>query len=166
MDTLRFALALEGEGMDPKHASIIAHEMYALYAHSVLGGKYREIDYGDFDALSAKADKVRKEKAERAEKLRIFNEEVRRDREAREAQATADAATQESIRETNAYLKVRLELNQEQKRLDFLLENGLPMLGFEENVYCYRGWEHLGWFKTQREAIDVAIKYPPKGEQS
>ncbi|MGF6808444.1 ribonuclease D [Paraburkholderia sp. Clong3] len=175
MDTLRFALALEGEGMDPNHAGIIAHELYALYAHSVLGGKYKAIDYGDFDELQAKARKVREEKQRRADSIRALNEEMRQEREAREAarpaeearraqEASAANAMSESLRETTAYLKVRTELNRETARLDFVLENGLPEKGFEDEVYRYPGWAHLGWFPTQREAIDAAIKYPKKDE--
>ncbi|QGZ53537.1 hypothetical protein [Paraburkholderia acidiphila] len=62
MDTLKFALALESEGMDPKHAAIIAHEMYSIYAHSVLGGVYKPVDYGDFETLQAKANLMRAKK--------------------------------------------------------------------------------------------------------
>ena len=65
MDTLKFALALEGEGMDPEHAAIIAHELYALYAHSVLGGVYKPVDYGDFDTLQKKAHLMRASKEAR-----------------------------------------------------------------------------------------------------
>jgi hypothetical protein len=59
MDTLKFALALEGEGMDPDQAAIIAHELYAIYAHSVLGGVYKPVDYGDFETLRLKATLAR-----------------------------------------------------------------------------------------------------------
>jgi hypothetical protein len=62
MDTLKFALALEGEGMEPAHAKIIAHELYAIYAHSVLGGVYKSVDYGDFKELQLKARLVREYK--------------------------------------------------------------------------------------------------------
>jgi hypothetical protein len=169
MDTLRFALALEGDGMDPNHAGIIAHELYALYAHSVLGGKYKAIDYGDFDALTAKASKVREEKQRRADSIRAFNDEIRQEREAREAaspveearraqEASAAAAMSERFRETTAYLKVRTELNRETARLDFVLENGLPME--RDGQFRYHGWAHLGWFPNPREAIDAAVKYP------
>ncbi|MFM0626269.1 hypothetical protein [Paraburkholderia xenovorans] len=65
MDTLKFALALEGEGMDPEHASIIAHEMYRIYAHTVLGGVYKPVDYGDFETLQIKAKLMRAEKEAR-----------------------------------------------------------------------------------------------------
>ena len=173
MDTLKFALALEAEGMAPKHASIIAHEMYAIYAHSVLGGKYKEIDYGDFDELSARAKAVRDKKQAMEDALRKMNDEMEQEREAREAEQAKwrqeqqareaeSAAAQESIRETTAYLKVRLELNQEQKRLDFVLEHGSPME--RDGQFRYHGWPHLGWFKTQRAAIDAAVKYPPEGK--
>jgi hypothetical protein len=166
MDTLKFVYALQAEGMDEKQAGVIAHELYALYAHSVLGGKYNEVDYGDYDALKERARKVREEKAAHAEKVRKFNEELRQEREARAArqavEPAADAKFQESFRETNAYLKVRLELNQEQKRLDFVLEHGVPMQ--RAGQFCYHGWSHLGWFTTQRAAIDAAVKYPPEAE--
>ncbi|MGF6776154.1 hypothetical protein [Paraburkholderia sp. GAS334] len=59
MDTLKFALALEGEGMDPDQAAIIAHEMYRIYAHSVLGGVYKPVDYGDLETLQIKAKLAR-----------------------------------------------------------------------------------------------------------
>lgn len=73
MDTLRFALALEGEGMDPKHVAIIAHEMYRFYAHSVLGGAYKPVDYGDFETLSAKADLMRAKTEAMNNLLRAMN---------------------------------------------------------------------------------------------
>ncbi|MGF6409385.1 hypothetical protein [Paraburkholderia sp. MM5482-R1] len=63
MDTLKFALALEGEGMDPEQAAIIAHQMYRIYAHSVLGGFYKPVDYGDYETLRAKAN-LRRAKTE------------------------------------------------------------------------------------------------------
>jgi hypothetical protein len=62
MDTLKFALALEGEGMDPEQAAIIAHEMFRIYAHSVLGGVYKPVDYGDLETLHAKANLLRAKK--------------------------------------------------------------------------------------------------------
>ena len=92
MDTLKFAYALEAEGMDPDQARVIAHELYALYAHSVLGGKYQAVDYGDFDALRAKAHKVREEKQATANALRKLNDEMQLEREAREAERQADEA--------------------------------------------------------------------------
>ncbi|AQG97609.1 hypothetical protein A9R05_01230 [Burkholderia sp. KK1] len=99
---------------------------------------------------------------------------MRRDREKWEAerqadeakraeQAQADAKAQETFRQTNAYLKVRPELNKEQSRLDFVLKNGLPTE--RDGQYRFHGWSHLGWFKTQREAIDAAVIYPPEGEE-
>jgi hypothetical protein len=48
MDTHAFVLALESEGMDGEQAAIIATEMYRIYAHSVLGGAYKSVDYGDY----------------------------------------------------------------------------------------------------------------------
>ncbi|WP_250452740.1 hypothetical protein [Caballeronia sp. ATUFL_M2_KS44] len=174
MDTLKFAYALEAEGMDPDQAGVIAHELYALYAHSVLGGKYQAVDYGDFDALRAKAQKVSEEKQATVNALRKLNEEMQLERDKREAerqadearraeQAQADAKAQETFRETNAYLKVRLELHKEQGRLDFVLKNGLPTE--RDGQFRYHSWAHLGWFKTQREAIDAAVKYPPEEEE-
>ncbi|MGF6664069.1 hypothetical protein QF000_005737 [Paraburkholderia atlantica] len=70
MDTLKFALALEGEGMDPDQAAIIGRELYAIYAHSVLGGVYKPVDYGDFETLSAKARLVRAKKEAMNNELR------------------------------------------------------------------------------------------------
>jgi hypothetical protein len=138
----------------------------------VLGGKYKEVDYGDYDALRAKARKVREEKQAREDGLRKMLEEMRQEREEREAarpaeearraeETRAEQAMHESIRETNAYLKVRLELNREMSRLDFVLANGLPME--RDGQFRYHGWTHLGWFRTQREAIDAAVRYPEIG---
>jgi hypothetical protein len=59
MDTQKFVYALEGEGMEPEQAAIIAAEIYRIYAHSVLGGVYQPVDYGDFEALRAKANLMR-----------------------------------------------------------------------------------------------------------
>jgi hypothetical protein len=175
MDTLRFALALEGEGMDRKKASIIAHELYALYAHSVLGGVYKPIDYGDFDELSAKASQVREAKKARDDKPPAINEEMRQEREVKEAaslakesrrveQAKAYEALREGIRETSAYLEARVQLNRETARLDFVLKNGLPME--REGEFRYHGGTHLRWFPTQRQAIDAAVKYPQEDEKN
>ncbi|CAD6532440.1 hypothetical protein LMG28727_02936 [Paraburkholderia kirstenboschensis] len=75
MDTLRFALALEGEGMDPDQAAIIAHELYAIYAHSVRGGVYKPVDYGDFETLSLKASLARASKEAMRNALRAGLEE-------------------------------------------------------------------------------------------
>lgn len=75
MDTLKFALALEGEGMDPEHASIIAHEMYRIYVHSVLGGVYKPVDYGDFETLQIKAKLMRAKKEATNNVLRAMNAE-------------------------------------------------------------------------------------------
>ncbi|MDH6148379.1 MULTISPECIES: hypothetical protein [Paraburkholderia] len=69
MDTHKFVLALEVEGMDPDQAAIIAHEIYAIYAHSGLGGVYKPVDYGDLEMLRAKADLVRAEKEARLQAL-------------------------------------------------------------------------------------------------
>jgi hypothetical protein len=69
MDTLKFALALEGEDMDPAQAAIIAHEMYRIYAHSVLGGVYKPVDYGDFETLREKANLARAAKEARLKAL-------------------------------------------------------------------------------------------------
>lgn len=162
MDTLKFALALEGEGMDPKHASIIAHELYALYAHSVLGGKYKAVDYGDFDELSAKARKVREDTQARNDKLSAMLNEMRQAQEQREAAQAEDHATRESIRETTRFLTCRLALSNETARLDFVLSNGLPMA--RDGQFRYHDWAHLGWFRTPREAIDAAVKYPKENE--
>jgi hypothetical protein len=73
MDTLKFALALEGEGMDPEHASIIAHEIYRIYAHSVLGGVYEPVDYGDFETLRIKANLMRAKTEARSNVLRAMS---------------------------------------------------------------------------------------------
>jgi len=73
MDTLKFALALEGEGMDPNHAAIIAHELYAIYAHSVLGGVYKPVDYGDFETLQIKANLMRAKKEAEYKALLAMN---------------------------------------------------------------------------------------------
>ncbi|CAD6548656.1 hypothetical protein LMG27952_04764 [Paraburkholderia hiiakae] len=73
MDTLKFALALEGEGMDPEQASIIATEMYRIYAHSVLGGVYKPVDYGDFEALRIKANLMRAKSEAMTNVLRAMN---------------------------------------------------------------------------------------------
>lgn len=73
MDTLKFALALEGEGMDPTQAGIIATEMYRIYAHSVLGGVYQPVDYGDFETLQIKAKLMRAKKEARDKVLRAMN---------------------------------------------------------------------------------------------
>ncbi|MEM5314791.1 hypothetical protein [Paraburkholderia sp. JHI869] len=162
MDTLKFALALEGEGMNPKHAGIIAHELYALYAHSVLGGKYKEVDYGDFDELSAKARKVREDSQARNDKLSTMLNEIHQEQQQREADKAEDQANRESIRETTRFLTCRLALSNETARLDFVLANGLPME--RDGQFRYRGWAHLGWFRTQREAIDAAVKYPKEDE--
>jgi hypothetical protein len=70
MDTLKFALALEGEDMDPDQAAIIAHELYAIYAHSVLGGVYKPVDYGDFETLRLKASLARAAKEAMIKALR------------------------------------------------------------------------------------------------
>jgi hypothetical protein len=56
MDTQKFVSALESEGMEPEQAAIIATEIYRIYAHSVLGGVYQPVDYGDFETLRAKAN--------------------------------------------------------------------------------------------------------------
>jgi len=72
MDTLKFALALEGEGMDPDQAGIIATELYRIYAHSVLGGVYKPVDYGDFETLSLKAKLVRAKKEAMNNELRAM----------------------------------------------------------------------------------------------
>jgi hypothetical protein len=58
---------------------------------------------------------------------------------------------------------VGLVLNLPKKRLDFVLEQGSPTE--RDGQFRYHGWPHLGWFKTQREAIDAAVKYPPEGEE-
>ncbi|MFM0327825.1 hypothetical protein [Caballeronia glebae] len=63
MDTLKLVRALEGEGMDTEQAAIIATELYRLYAHSVLGGVYKPVDYGDSEKLTLKA-KLMKAKTE------------------------------------------------------------------------------------------------------
>jgi hypothetical protein len=75
MDTLKFALALEGEGMDPDQAAIIAHEMYRIYAHSVLGGVYKPVDYGDFETLQLKAKLARANKEATTNALRAMDAE-------------------------------------------------------------------------------------------
>ncbi|MFM0141278.1 hypothetical protein [Paraburkholderia sp. RL18-085-BIA-A] len=75
MDTLQFSLALEGEGMDPKHASIIAHEIYRIYVHSVLGGVYKPVDYGDFETLQIKAKLMRAKTEAMTNVLRAMNAE-------------------------------------------------------------------------------------------
>jgi hypothetical protein len=140
----------------------------------VLGGKHQAVDYGDFDALRAKVHKLREEKQATVNALRKLNEEMQLEREEQEAErqadearraerAQADAKAQETFRETNAYLKVRLELHKEQGRLDFVLKNGLPME--RDGQFCDHSWAHLGWFRTQCEAIDAAVKYPPEGEE-
>ncbi|MBB5409146.1 hypothetical protein HDG34_003083 [Paraburkholderia sp. HC6.4b] len=56
MDTHAFVLALESEGMDGEQAAVIATEMYRIYAHSVLGGAYKPVDYGDYETLRVKAN--------------------------------------------------------------------------------------------------------------
>jgi hypothetical protein len=73
MDTLKFSLALEGEGMDPDQVAIIAHEMYRIYAHSVLGGVYKPVDYGDFETLQLKAKLARGNKEAMTNALRAMN---------------------------------------------------------------------------------------------
>ncbi|MGF6965929.1 hypothetical protein OKW43_002957 [Paraburkholderia sp. WC7.3g] len=70
MDTHKFVLALEGEGMDPEHAYIIARELYAIYAHSVRGGVYKPVDYGDFETLRLKASLARAAKEAMTNALR------------------------------------------------------------------------------------------------
>jgi hypothetical protein len=75
MDTLRFALALEVEGMDPEQAFILAQEIYRLYAHSVLGGVYQSMDYGVFDTLRIKADLTRTKEEAMTNVLRAMNAE-------------------------------------------------------------------------------------------
>ncbi|VXC60416.1 conserved hypothetical protein [Burkholderia sp. 8Y] len=170
MDTLKFAYALEAEGMDPDQAGVIAHELYALYAHSVLGAKYQAVDYGDFHALRAKALKVREGKQATVDVLRKLNEDMQLEPEKREGERQADEAgraeqaqADAGVRETNAYLKVRLELHNEQRRLDFVLKNGVPIE--RDGQFRYHSWAHLGWFRTQREAIDAAVTYPSGGEE-
>jgi uncharacterized protein YhaN len=148
--------------MDPKHASIIAHELYALFAHSVLGGKYKEVDYGDFDELSAKARKVREDTQAKNNTLSAMLNEMRQEQQQREAAKAEDQATRESIRETTRFLTCRVALSNETARLDFVLANGLPLE--RDGQFRYHGWARLGWFRTQREAIDAAVKYPKEDE--
>lgn len=173
MDTLKFVRALEGEGMDRNHAGIIAHELYALYAHSVLGGKYKAVDYGDPDALTEKARKVREQRqaqenelrkmlAEMDEERKVYEAEQAKRRHEQQAQKVEEGAIEESIRETTRYLDARNKLHVETTRLDFVLEHGLPMNRGGE--FRYHGWAHLGWFPTQRAAIDAAVKYPRENE--
>lgn len=61
--------------MDPKHASIIAQEIYRLFAHSVLGGVYQPVDYGDFDTLRLKADLTRAKEEAMTNVLRAMKAE-------------------------------------------------------------------------------------------
>ncbi|MEX3784901.1 P27 family phage terminase small subunit [Paraburkholderia sp. BR14374] len=57
-------------GMDPEQAAIIARELYAIYAHSVLGGVYKPVDYGDFETLRLKARLARASKEAMTNELR------------------------------------------------------------------------------------------------
>jgi hypothetical protein len=59
--------------MDPKHAAIIARQMYRIYAHAVLGGVYEPVDYGDLETLQAKASLLRAKKATMSIVLRAMS---------------------------------------------------------------------------------------------
>jgi hypothetical protein len=127
-----------------------------------LGGKYKEVDYGDFDELSAKARKVREDTQARNDRLSAMLNEMHQEQQQREAAKAEDQATRESMRETTRFLTCRVALSNETDRLDFALANGLPME--RDGQFRYLGWAHLGWFRTQREAIDAAVKYPKEDE--